>query len=140
MNQTPDWNFTIDTTVLKESDGITVDDNHKWGYELRLVNTPLYCGKLIVLDNSYPSSLHYHKDKTETFIVLAGRAMIVYWIPSDSYEPEDDPHNTGICGEYGPGSIITMEKKQMHRFWTKDIPTLLLEVSTHHEDSDTYRA
>jgi hypothetical protein len=48
-----------------------------WGYEKHLVNTELYCGKILVaLPNGMACSIHYHKRKTETFHVLKGRLFL----------------------------------------------------------------
>ena len=45
-----------------------------WGYEKHLVNSELYCGKILVaLPNGMACSIHYHKKKTETFHILKGR-------------------------------------------------------------------
>jgi D-lyxose ketol-isomerase len=112
---------------------------HKWGYEIELENNELYCGKLLILENGECSSLHYHKDKQETFIVLSGKVRLVYCIPSDCYEPDDDPYIMGICSEYIVGSKITLARKQLHQFWATQYPAIILEVSTHHDDRDTYR-
>ncbi len=116
-----------------------IDDDHDWGYQIRVVNNELYSGKFMILENSKSGSMHYHKKKKETFIVLCGKVMIGYLIPSDHYEPEDDPHTCAITSEYGPGSKITMERKQAHLMWAKEYPAVILEIATHDDDSDTYR-
>ena len=38
-----------------------------WGYENWLVNTELYCGKILHFNHGKQCSLHYHKIKDETF-------------------------------------------------------------------------
>lgn len=127
----------IDIEKLKKK--FSIDPDHGWGYQMKIVNEPEYCGKFLVLENSKSGSLHYHKKKKETFIVLEGRVMIGYKIPSDYYEPEDDPHTVAITSEYGPGSKITFVQRQAHVMWAKEYPTVILEVSTHDDDNDTYR-
>lgn len=49
---------------------------HLWGGEVPLVNTSLYCGKLICLKLGYQSSYHYHKVKDETFYCLFGEVKL----------------------------------------------------------------
>lgn len=124
---------------LHESGKVVVDDQHDWGYQLRLVNEPEYCGKLLVLENRKSGSLHYHRIKKETFVVLEGSVMIGYKIPSDEYEPEDDPHTYPCISEYGVGSKITFVQRQAHFMWAKTSRAVILEVSTHDDDADTYR-
>jgi len=43
-----------------------------WGSEEWLVNNELYCCKILNLKKGYRCSIHYHKDKDETFYVLKG--------------------------------------------------------------------
>lgn len=118
---------------------MTCDDDHAWGYQIRMVNEPEYCGKFLVLENKKSGSFHYHKLKKETFIVLTGKVMIGYKLPSDEYEPEDDPHSYPLTSEYGTGSLITFVPRQAHGMWARETPCIILEVSTHDDDSDTYR-
>ncbi len=125
--------------ALRNSSKFIIDGNHKWGYQIRFVNEDEYCGKLLVLENSKSSSFHYHKNKKETFRILLGKVMIGYLIPSDFYEPEDDPHTVAITSEYGIGSKITMDRRQAHVMWASEYPAVILEVSTHDDDLDTYR-
>ena len=123
--------LTIDLKTICRKAGFREGPHfdHKWGYEIWLVNNKRYCGKLLVLENTTPSSLHYHKKKTETFIVLSGRAKIVR------------VSKTGLttAGMMMPGDSVTIPKRLTHRFQAVEGDAVILEVSTHHEDSDTYR-
>lgn len=105
-----------------------MDDNHLWGRELRLVNNDEYCGKLIELTSSARSSIHFHGKKKETFIVLSGVVTVTYGNHSQDYHA---------------GEQITVLPGQTHSFMLatepNNIRALILEVSTHHEDSDTNR-
>lgn len=112
----------IDRLILHKN--IEIDIDHIWGYEVRMVNNEKYCGKLLVLTNSDISSLHYHKDKTETFIILAGRVELVLG---------------DVVMEFVAGDKSTIYPGTNHRFKAITRRALILEVSTHHEDSDTYR-
>ena len=102
-----------------------IDREHLWGYELRLINNENYCGKFLVLNhNDAISSLHYHKEKTETFIILSG---------------EIELEVNGVVMKRVVGDQNTIYPGMDHRFRTLTRKSVILEVSTHHEDSDTYR-
>jgi len=103
-----------------------VDDKHLWGRELRLVNTPEYCGKLLELTYPARSSLHFHCKKKETFIILSGVVTLQFG---------------GMTRDYRAGEQITILPGQNHSFMLSNYShnALILEVSTHHEDSDTKR-
>lgn len=116
-------NIEIDSIILNPK--AEIDADHDWGYEVRAINTDDYCGKLLVYTNDAKSSLHYHKIKDETFFCLAGevsleiigRGILVLW-------PGDSEH------------ILAGTQHQMQALTERAI---LLEVSTHHDDTDTYR-
>ena len=119
--------YLIDTDRIAHGDILEVDANHKWGRELRLVNG-IYCGKLLELSvPGCPGSLHFHKNKTESFVVLSGMVHIL--------TPDSDITEA----IYYPGNVLTLIPGQRHQFWAVTNPALLLEVSTPHKDSDTYR-
>jgi len=106
---------------MKKEERKEVDKS--WGGEIWLVNN-IYCGKLLVVEKNKECSYHYHKNKQETFICLEGHALLTI----EGKEYDLNPMATGktiFPGEY-------------HKFKGLD-KTLILEVSTHHEDEDTYR-
>lgn len=106
----------------------TVDKS--WGYEVWIENNDEYCGKeLHFLSKGGHTSLHFHVKKRETMFCVSGTFEILYsdtdtgdkrsvvLSPRDSVEiPRNTPH-----------SIVCLE------------PGVLMEFSTHHEDSDSYR-
>src|SRR3989338_7192811 len=51
---------------------------HIWGYELWIENNEKYCSKLLILNEGFESSWHYHERKDETFIILEGRISLTY--------------------------------------------------------------
>jgi histidinol phosphatase-like enzyme/quercetin dioxygenase-like cupin family protein len=97
-----------------------------WGEEYHIVNSinGNYCSKILHLRPDHISSLHYHKNKCETFTVLAGIANI-----------ENEGHNR-ICIK---GDSILIQPKEKHRFEAVEGYAVLLETSTFHQDEDTYR-
>ena len=94
-----------------------------WGREIWLANTEKYCSKFLMLNKQHRCSIHYHKIKTETFIILSGLVLTEY--------------NKEIK-IMKPGDIITFKPGDKHRF-TGLQESIFQEVSTHHEDSDSYR-
>jgi mannose-6-phosphate isomerase-like protein (cupin superfamily) len=99
------------------------DDAHKWGYQLRFLNTSLYAAKFLIFTNSLPGSLHHHADKKdETFICLAGKV----WV--------ECPDSAGCI--MTPGDVFHIPYFTKHRSRALEYPAVILEVST--EDSDEY--
>lgn len=122
----PEELIEIDLVKLKNK----VDDDHDWGYQIRFVNEPEYCGKFLVLENTTKGSLHYHKIKKETFIVLCGEVVI----STPHYLPE-----RGLSSIFSKaGGIFTIPPKTPHDMKAAVTPCVILEVSTHDDDDDTY--
>lgn len=123
--------MNLDIQKLKENN--IVDDDHDWGYQLRLVNEDEYCGKLLVLENDLSGGNHYHKEKKETFIVLQGYVYL-------NVAAEDDHGwSTVHNGVLEPGEQITIQPLERHWMGNSfDTASIILEVSTHDEDGDTY--
>lgn len=115
--------FEIDTDNFRFRNDFDMD--HRWGFEIRMVNEPEYCGKFLVLERDVTSSLHYHKGKKETFIVLSGDVSI---------------ESNGCIKVYHPGDKLTIGRGVRHRFvLTNNTKVLFLEVSEHHDDADVFR-
>jgi len=100
-----------------------------WGWEIEIVNLK-YCGKLIYVKSGCRSSHHYHKEKDETFFVLAGCLRLRIW---ESTAPGDI--------EMTAGGIYRIPAWTRHRFSCPKIAkfALFIEFSTHHKDSDSIR-
>ena len=94
-----------------------------WGHEECIVNTENYCGKVLTLKKDYRCSMHYHKIKDETFLIIKGTV----WMECD-----------GESKLMNPGESIRIKPNMKHRF-TGITNAKIIEFSTHHEDSDSYR-
>lgn len=94
----------------------------KWGSEEWIVNRE-YCGKFLNIKKGFKCSLHKHLIKNETFYLLEGKVFM-----------EID----GTTIIMIPGDTVIIEPDQKHRF-TGIEDSKILEISTHHEDSDSYR-
>ena len=102
-----------------------------WGYEKHLVNSPLYCGKILVaLPNGMACSIHYHKRKTETFHILKGSLHLQLFTLDGTLTEQS---------VLEPGDTLTLPPLTPHRFWTTEEVCEFLEVSTHDEPEDSYR-
>ena len=96
----------------------------KWGREEWIVNNDLYCLKFLYVNAGWRCSIHYHKEKDETFYFDRG---LIY---------------LELMGEkkiMRPGDIQRIIPYQKHRFTGLVLESRIIEVSTHHEDSDSYR-
>lgn len=94
-----------------------------WGYEKWLENNNKYCCKLLSLNNGYQGSLHYHKNKDEMFLVTKGHVRL---------EKDDKVLHLR------EGSFIRLTPGTVHRFRGIE-DSLIIEVSTHHDERDVYR-
>jgi mannose-6-phosphate isomerase-like protein (cupin superfamily) len=108
-----------------------------WGYELWVENNSLYCGKhLHVLPTKW-CSVHYHKNKKETFYVIHGELILHY---SDNIEVEDWENENYQTKVLKTGDSFTLSTYTAHRFTSNlSTPCDFIEFSTCHEDSDSYR-
>jgi mannose-6-phosphate isomerase-like protein (cupin superfamily) len=95
-----------------------------WGSEEWLANTEKYCGKILNLKPGFISSLHYHKNKDETFYILQGRVYFKL---------------NGKEMVLMKGDTIRVKPKQKHQFASLGEQCRIIEISTHHEERDSYR-
>jgi mannose-6-phosphate isomerase-like protein (cupin superfamily) len=94
-----------------------------WGYEKWLENNDKYCCKLLSLNKGFQCSLHYHKEKDEMFLVTAGHVRLEFG---------------GEVMFLRPGNFVRIVPGTYHRFRGIE-DSIIIEVSTHHEDADSYR-
>ena len=100
-----------------------------WGYEDWIINTPLYCSKILYLNKGWRCSLHYHKEKDETFYLLEGRVFL---------ELESDRDFDNMTQVMKIGDTTRVHPFLLHRF-TGLMDSKILEISTQHFDEDSYR-
>jgi len=94
----------------------------EWGKEIWIVNRD-YCGKKLILNKGFRCSMHYHKNKDETFYILNGKVLLEIGMQKNIMLP---------------GDSILIKPGQKHRFTGLEYSEIM-EFSTHHEDSDSYR-
>ena len=103
-----------------------------WGYELWLANNEKedYCGKILFINEGCSSSLHFHSKKHETFYILEGQLKV-------------EMVNTliGKKVEYllKEDETFEIERNEPHKLIAHKGPVKFIEISTFHEDADSYR-
>lgn len=95
----------------------------KWGCEFWVVNNELYCFKVLHLKKGYQCSLHCHKIKDETFIIKSGQVRMEV---------------NGISNIMLSKQQVRIKPNEYHRF-TGLTDAVIIEISTQHMDSDSYR-
>ena len=102
---------------------------HKWGYEVWIINTKKYCGKLLILRHGWKSSLHFHKKKDETFYIDNGTVYM-----------ETTNKAGNLVGKVMKiGESVRIRPNSPHRFRSISKLAKVIEFSTHHLESDSYR-
>ena len=101
-----------------------------WGEELWIVNTPLYCGKKLILKKGKKCSIHYHIKKDETFYVQSGTVLM------DLYSRGYPGPNKRII--MTPGHWLHIKPGLVHQFFGLK-NSVIFEFSTQHFESDTVR-
>ena len=100
-----------------------------WGEEIVIENNDMYCGKVLVFKEGCKFSMHYHMNKDETWYVEEGE-FIYRWIDTKIGKQNEDRLSEGDVVRQRPGQPHQIKALTDGR---------IFEVSTHHEDSDSYR-
>ena len=102
----------------------------RWGREIWFANNEEkdYCGKILEIKPDSRLSLHFHMIKEEHLFNLEGDCQVTYLTKSGDTIKFD--LQAGCSFHIRPGLV--------HRFTTKN-GCRLLEASTFHRDSDSYR-
>jgi len=98
-----------------------------WGLETWLTNRE-YCAKYLDIKPGWRCSVHRHKNKDETFVVVKGACFLEIG-GVEHIAREDDGKEYHI-------SPLTWHWFGVPKQWG---PCRMLEISTHHEDEDCER-
>lgn len=101
-----------------------------WGREEWILNSDLYCGKILVFQKSKRCSWHFHKVKDETFHLLSGSISVFYSYMDDLSEANTVKLEIGESFHIPPGMRHQMIAHEDSK---------LLEISTTHFEEDSYR-
>ena len=104
----------------------------RWGGELWIANDSChdYCGKILYIKSGHSTSMHFHQKKHETFYILEGALdiEIIDTITTDKY-----------VKTINEGEVFVLDRLMPHRLVPKGGDVKFVEISTFHEDSDSYR-
>ena len=100
-----------------------------WGEEIIIENNEMYCGKILIFKKGCKFSMHYHMKKDETWWVEYGH-FIYSFIDTETALLQTVNLKEGDIVRQYPGQPHQLEAVSNGR---------IFEVSTHHEDSDSYR-
>lgn len=100
-----------------------------WGSEFIWATNDNYCGKFLNFEKGKCFSMHFHKDKEETWYVQSGK-FIVRWINTEDASVKErdlDPGNTWHNPPCQPHQLTCLEAGT------------IIEVSTADSVEDNYR-
>jgi mannose-6-phosphate isomerase len=100
-----------------------------WGAEYWLFHCPDYTLKFLDFRAGAQGSTHFHVAKHESWHVLSGRIQLTY------IDTTNAAHHIAILG---PGDQVDIPRLCPHRVRAIE-DTRILEVSTQHVESDSYR-
>jgi quercetin dioxygenase-like cupin family protein len=100
-----------------------------WGHELIIHNCPEYCGKILVFKRGCKFSMHYHILKQETWYVNKGTFTFTY---IDTVKAITHKRTLKL------GDVVTIKRGMPHQLLALEDGEIL-EISTEHFDSDSYR-
>jgi len=100
-----------------------------WGREEIWAETLDYCGKNLVFETGKRFSMHFHREKDETWFVQSGRFRLI-WIDTESARK----HTRRLC----PGDTWRNPPLMPHQLICLEAGTIV-EVSTYDDPNDNYR-
>jgi mannose-6-phosphate isomerase-like protein (cupin superfamily) len=102
-----------------------------WGYELIWATNEKYCGKIMVFEKlGSKFSMHFHKEKDETWFVNSGR-FLLKWI--------DTNDATLHTQELREGDVWRNPPLQPHQLVAMEPNSSITEVSTPDSVEDNFR-
>ena len=102
-----------------------------WGYEIIWATTDKYCGKILVFEKKGSKfSMHFHKDKDETWFVNNGKFML-NWIDTNNAQLYSKELTEGMTWHNPP--------LQPHQLVAMEPGSSITEVSTADSVEDNYR-
>jgi mannose-6-phosphate isomerase-like protein (cupin superfamily) len=99
-----------------------LDQFNNFGMSIITLVNNIYCKKLLILLPGQKNPEHYHKEKQETFFVLAGEAIITV---------------DGVENKLVKGGLIHIQPGEVHAISSKS-GTVIEELSSTHKTNDSY--
>lgn len=100
-----------------------------WGSELIWATNDKYCGKMLNFNSGSKFSMHFHKEKEETWFVISGKFTVTYI---------DTKTATQHVKHLEAGSVWHNEPLLPHQLHCIE-EGVIVEVSTPDSDEDNYR-
>ena len=102
-----------------------------WGHELILESNDTYCMKeLHFYEKGHKSSMHFHKNKTETWLLVEGAVIVEIMDMSDA---------TSKFVTIEKGGVLHLEPMTPHQVVSIEPNTVILEASSKDTPEDNYR-
>jgi oxalate decarboxylase/phosphoglucose isomerase-like protein (cupin superfamily) len=110
------------------------DDDYKhvekvWGSELWIINTPLYCNKMLIVKKGHHTSMHFHQEKHETMFCAEGSFRIDFI----------DGNGDLVSRVLNQADSIVIPPTLAHSIHGLGEFNVLFETSTQHFDHDSVR-
>jgi oxalate decarboxylase/phosphoglucose isomerase-like protein (cupin superfamily) len=100
-----------------------------WGSELWIINTPLYCGKILTIGKNHHTSMHFHPEKHETMFCVQGEFRIDFF----------DKNGDIVSRSLKVSESIVIPPSLPHSIVGVETSNSLIEFSTQHFDHDSVR-
>ena len=104
----------------------------RWGHERWFANNKEenYCGKELLINEGCHTSMHFHLNKHEVFYILEGTLRL------DLIDTKKGEINTIYINKEESHEVA---QGQPHQLIAHEGSVKIIEASTFHEDSDSYR-
>lgn len=110
-----------------------------WGYEDIFVSNDKYCAKYLVFEKAgNKTSMHFHKDKHETWRVVQG-SFLVRYIYTDIAEVKERILTPAPVDAQTLHKIFPIDPLMPHQLIALEDNSIMLEVSTADSNEDNYR-
>lgn len=103
----------------------------QWGTEYIITNHT-YCMKAMKVLPGAQCSLHFHREKEETFLLVRGNLTVTYY----------KPNGLKVTLELKPSDSVSIPRCMPHTFSVpkdQEEPSIFIEASTPDDPSDSYR-
>ena len=126
-------NFPVVTRQLVKDGANILKADKKWGAELIVCRSPHAC-KIMVLEPDSQVSMHWHEEKSESFLLVSGELIIETVIIETGHKD--------IVHLKNKFDSITLPPRVPHTFYcpvSQEEPTIFIEASSEDKSYDNYR-
>lgn len=110
-----------------------------WGYEDIFISNDMYCSKYLVFDHLGGStSMHFHKEKHETWTVIQG-SFLVRFIDTETGKEKERILRPGDADSLPIHRTFEVKPLLPHQLIALEDNSIMLEISTPDSVEDNYR-